>query len=145
MARVTGLVIAQEMLKLAVFLFHHRWKFSFDWEVMGVCEDTVHLPTSQKRLKHEYKDLNMVPKVKKADMAGMIEAIKEYLRSNHGVIIASLAHVITKVVIVQTYDDYPKYVTPDDEMIARKLDTPQDKNRLHNEQRTPLVKEHATE
>ena len=34
-------VIAQENLKLAVFLFHHWWRCTFDWEVMGVQEDTL--------------------------------------------------------------------------------------------------------
>ena len=35
----------------------------------------------QKRLKDEYKDPNVLPKVKAVDMARMIEAIEEYLRS----------------------------------------------------------------
>ena len=29
-------VIAKENLKLAVFLFHHWWRCTFDWEVTGV-------------------------------------------------------------------------------------------------------------
>ena len=29
-------VIAQENLKLAVILFHHRKRYTFDWKVMGV-------------------------------------------------------------------------------------------------------------
>ena len=29
-------VIAQENLKLAIFLFHHQWGCTFDWEVMRV-------------------------------------------------------------------------------------------------------------
>ena len=29
-------VIAQENLKLAIFLFHHQWRCTFDWEVTGV-------------------------------------------------------------------------------------------------------------
>ena len=41
-------VTAQENLKLAVFLFHHRWRCTFNWEVMGVQEDTVHLLAGQK-------------------------------------------------------------------------------------------------
>ena len=49
------------------------------WMVTGVHEDTVCLPTGQKRLKYEHKDLNMMPKVDKADMAGSFEAIQEYL------------------------------------------------------------------
>ena len=43
-------VIAQENLKLAAFLFHQRWRCTFDWEEMGVWEDTVYLLASQKRL-----------------------------------------------------------------------------------------------
>ena len=29
-------VIAQENLKLAVFLFNHRWRYTLDWEITGV-------------------------------------------------------------------------------------------------------------
>ena len=36
-------VIAQENLKQAAFLFHHKWRCNLDWEVLGVHEDTVHL------------------------------------------------------------------------------------------------------
>ena len=78
-------VIAQENLKLAVFLSHHRWRCTFDWEVTGVCEDTVPLLAGQKRLKDEYKDPDVLPNVNKEDIAGMMEAIKEYLRSHHDV------------------------------------------------------------
>ena len=42
---------------------------------MGVNEDIIHLLTGQKRLKCKYKDQDM-PKDNKADVAGMIEAIK---------------------------------------------------------------------
>ena len=44
---------------------------------MGVRESTVHLWADQMRLEDEYRDPNMLPKVNKADMAGMIEAFKE--------------------------------------------------------------------
>ena len=60
----------------------------------------------------------MLPKVNKADMTGMMESIKECLRSHHGVVGAPLAHIIRKTIIVLTYDDYPKYETPDYKMIA---------------------------
>ena len=30
------LAIAQENLKLVIFLFHHRWRCTFDWEFTGV-------------------------------------------------------------------------------------------------------------
>ena len=105
---------------------------------MGVCEDTVCLLTEQKRLKDEYKDPDVLPKVKKADMAGMMESIEEYLRSHHGLIRETLAFVIRKTIIVQTYGDYPKY-----EMITRMLHLPPHKNRLHNEQGAQSVKEHT--
>ena len=39
------------------------------------------------------------------------------------------------------YGDYPKYVTPDNEVIARMLHLPPEKNRLHNEQSAQSVKE----
>ena len=44
-------VIAQVTLKLAAFLFHHRWICAIDWEVTGVHEDTVLLLARQRRLK----------------------------------------------------------------------------------------------
>ena len=44
----------------------------------------MHLLVEQKRLKDEYKDLNVLPKVKKADILGMMESMKEYLMSCHG-------------------------------------------------------------
>ena len=72
----------------------------------------------------------MLLKVNKADMVGMMEAIKEYLRSCFGVIRAPLVYIIRKITIVQTYCDYPKNVTPDDKMIIRMLQLPPDKNKL---------------
>ena len=129
-------VIAQENLKLATFLFHHRWRCTLDWEVMGVHEDTVNLLAGQKTLEDEYKDPDVLPKINKSDMAGTIESIEEYLRSHHGVIRAPLAYIIKKTILVQTYGDYPKYATPDNEMIAKILNLPPDKNRLLQEQDT---------
>ena len=48
-------VIAQENLKLAAYLFHNWWRCTFDWEIMGVDERTVHSLVSQKKLEDEYK------------------------------------------------------------------------------------------
>ena len=44
-----------------------------------------------------------------------------------------LAYIIRETILVQTYVDYPMYATPDDEMIARMLHLPQDKNKLLSE------------
>ena len=66
----------------------------------------------------------MLPKVNKADIAGKMESIQEYLRSCHAVIRAPLAYVIRKTITVQVYGDYVKYVTLDDKMIARMLHLP---------------------
>ena len=68
-------VIAQKNMKLAALLFHHWWRCTFDWEVMGVHDDTVHLLVGQKMLEDEYKDPDVLPKVDKADMAGTMELI----------------------------------------------------------------------
>ena len=87
----------------------------------------------------------MWPKVNKADMPRMMEAIKEYLRSCLVVMRASLAYVIWKTILVQTSGDYPKYATPDDEIIARMLHLPPDMNRLHNEQSAQAVMEFTAE
>ena len=40
-------VVVQENLKLADFLFYHRWRCTLDWEIMGVNEGTVRLMTDQ--------------------------------------------------------------------------------------------------
>ena len=99
-------VIVQENLKLAAFLFHHSWRCIFDWEVMGVNEDTVHLPAGQKKLEDKYKDPDVLPKINKSDMAGKLEAIKAYLISHQGVMRAPLAHFIRKTILVQNYGKY---------------------------------------
>ena len=87
----------------------------------------------------------MLPKVNKADMAGTMESIREYLRSCHDFVRVPLAYVIRKIIIVQNYDGYPKYATFDDKMIARMLHLTPDKNRLHDEQSAQSVKEHTAE
>ena len=56
-----------------------------DWKDTGVHEDTVCLLADQKRLKDDYKDPDVLPKINKSDIAGTIEAIKEYLRLYCGV------------------------------------------------------------
>ena len=56
-------------------------------------EDTVHLLAEWKKLKEEYKDPNVLPRINKSDKAGMTEAIKEKLRSHHIVVRASLAYI----------------------------------------------------
>ena len=133
-------MIVKENLKVAVFLFHHQWRCTFDWDVMGVCQDTVHLLEGQKRLKDEENKTDMLSKFNKADMAGTMVFIEKYLRSCHGVVRAPLAYIIRKTITVQTHGDYPKYATPDDEMIARMLHLPPGKNRLHDEQSAQSVK-----
>ena len=40
-------------------------------------KETVHFIVGQKKLKDEYKDPNVLPKITKSDMAGMTESIKE--------------------------------------------------------------------
>ena len=99
----------------------------------------------QNGLEDDYKDSDVVPKVNKTDMAGMTEAIKEYLRSPHGIIRAPLVYIITKTIAVQNYGDYPKYVAPDDEMIAKMSHLPLNKKKVHNEKSAQTVKEHMGE
>ena len=94
----------------------------------------MHLLERQKRLKDEYKDLDVLPKINKADMTGKMESIEEYLRSCHGIVRAPLAYIIRKTITVLIYGNYLKYVTLGDEMIARMLHLSLDKNKLHNEQ-----------
>ena len=77
-------------------------------------------------------------------MEGTMEYIKKYLRSHHGVIRASFAYVIWKTITVQTYGDYPTYITPDDE-IARMLHLPLDKNRLFSEKDARTAQAHTAD
>ena len=79
-------LIAQENLELAVFLFYHRWRYAFNCKVKNMQEDTVYLLAGQNRLKDYYKDPDILPNVNKVNMAGIMEAIKEYLISIHNVV-----------------------------------------------------------
>ena len=63
-------LIAKENLKLAVILFHYWWRCIFNCEVTGGCKDTVCMLAGQKKLKDECKDLDVLPKVNKADGEG---------------------------------------------------------------------------
>ena len=74
-----------------------------------------------------------------------MEAIKEYLRLHCGVVWAPLTYVIQKTITVQTYGDYPTYATPDDEMIARILHLPLEKNMLLHETDTQVGQACMTE
>ena len=107
-------IIAQESLMLAAFLFHHRWQYTFDRQVTGVHEDTVHLLAGQKKPKDKYKDPDVLPKINKSDMAKAIETTEEYIRSPQGVTRALLEYIIRKTIIVLTCGEYPKYATPGD-------------------------------
>ena len=111
--------------KLSVFLYYHWWRCTFDWEVMGVHNDTLHLLAGKKKLKDEYKDPDIWPKVNKAHMAAMMESNEKYIKSCYGVVRVPLAYVIRKTMNFQTYGDYTKYATSDDKMIARRLHLPQ--------------------
>ena len=93
-------------------------------------EDTVCLLVRQKKLKDDYENANVWPRINTSDMEGMMESIKKYLRSCHGKMRAPLAYIIRKTIIVQTDGDYLMYATPDDEMIARMLHLPPEKNKL---------------
>ena len=101
---------------------------------MGVHEDTVQPPAGQNKFKDEYKDTDEMPKMNKSDMGGTMEVIKEYLKSCHIVIRAPLAYDIRKTILVKAYGEYHKHTTPDDEIIARILHLPPDKNKLLQEQ-----------
>ena len=74
----------------------------------GKHEVTVHLLAGQKRLKDEYKDPDVLPKVNEADMAETMESIKEYLLSCHDVMRVPLAYIIEKTITVQTYGEHLK-------------------------------------
>ena len=60
----------------------------------------MHLLLGQKRHEDEYKDFDVLLKVNKADIVGMVESIKKYLRSFHGFVGASLAYIIMRTITV---------------------------------------------
>ena len=95
----------------------------------------------QKRLEIDYKDPDILPKVNEADMAEIMEAIKEYLRLHHAIMRAPLAYVIRKPIIVQAYSDYHRYMNPDNEIITRVFHLPPDKNKLLIEKKASSVKD----
>ena len=51
----------------------------------------------------------------------MMESIKKYQSYCHGVMKVPFAYKIRKAITVQTYGNYPKYATPDNEMITRMI------------------------
>ena len=95
-------VIVLDNLKEA-FVFHHWWRCTLDWEVTELNEQIVHFLVGQEKLKDEYEEFNVLWKINKSDMAGMIESIKEYLRACCGIFKAPLAYIIRKTIIVQTF------------------------------------------
>ena len=61
---------------------------------MKVQKDTVYKVEGQKKVKDEYKDPEVLPKVNKVDMIGAMEAINEGLRSCHSIERMLLAYII---------------------------------------------------
>ena len=104
-------------------------------------KDTVHFLVGQKKLEDKYKDPNVLSKINKPDMAGMMESIEECIRAHPSVIKAPLVYIIMKTITVQTNGDYPTYATQDDEIIARMLHLPSHKNRLQLESSVDKVKD----
>ena len=74
-----------------------------------------------------------------------MEDIEEYLKSCHGIMKAPLVYIVSKTIMVQTYGDCPKYVTPVNEMIARMLYLPPDNNKLLRGHEASSVKKHTAE
>ena len=108
-------------------------------------EETVHLLAGKKKLKDEYKDPGMLSKVNKANMAGMMEAINEYIRSCCGIVRAPLAYFVSKTIIVQNYGHQPMCATTDDKKIAKMFHLPPGNKKLHGEKSAQSVKEQMTE
>ena len=108
-----GTGVSYENLKWAFFLFYHQCRCTFDWEIKGVNEETIHKFSFQKKLGDKYEDPDMLPKVNKSDMMGMKKAIKEYLKSLRDIERAPHANTIIKTLVVQTYNILLCCVTPD--------------------------------
>ena len=64
---------------------------------MELHEDRVCLLAGENRLKHNYKDPDVLPKTNKSDMAETMEAIGEFLRSCHSVTRAPLAYILGRM------------------------------------------------
>ena len=62
--------------------------------MVGINEDTIYLIADR----DNYNKLDILPKVNKANMAGKMESIKEYLRSNDGNVRAPLATTVRKII-----------------------------------------------
>ena len=87
----------------------------------------------------------MPPEFNKADMTGMMEPIKEYLRLHYGDIRAPLVYIIRKAILVEIHGDDCTYMTPDDEMIANMQHLPPETNKLHNKKIAQPVKDNMAE
>ena len=70
-------VMAYENLKITTPIFHHRWRFTNNWDIWNVQEEEL---AGQKKHEDNYMDHNVLLKVNKADMVGMIATSKEYFR-----------------------------------------------------------------
>ena len=77
------------------------------------------------------------------NVAEIIEAINEYIRSCCGVKRVHLAHIIQRTIIFETCATYPEYATPDGKMIARMLHLPMKQNILCKEKMVNSLKEHT--
>ena len=108
-------------------------------------EDIVHLMAWQKKLKDEYEESNMLPKINKSKMARTTEAMKVYVRSCQGVMRTPLAYIVRKTKIVETYGDYDKYKTTENEMIARVIHLPPDRKKLIPEKDAQTVQTYIAE
>ena len=89
----------------------------------------MYLLAGQKSFKDEYKDPYMLPKIHDRDNGGH----QRISQRHHGVVRVPLAYLISNILLIQTYGDYPKYATPDNEIITRMLYLSSGKNKLHNE------------
>ena len=75
-------------------------------------------------LENEYKEPDMLPKINKSDMEGIVEAIKECLKSNHDIEKAQLACIVRKMIIPKTNGNYLLYATSNEKMITKMLHLP---------------------
>ena len=105
-------------------------------EVKEVQEETVSKFRSQMKLVDEQKDPDLLPKVNKTNMAGMIEAIKTYLSSCYGVKRMPLTYIIRKTIVIQTDITYLQCT------ITMMLHLPMEQNKLCSEEAASSRKQH---
>ena len=117
---------------------------TFDWKVMGVCEDKVHLQAEQ--ISSETWQGPRHAAEGQQNLHGTSDgSIKNYFRLDHDVVRSPLAYIMRITIVIQKFGDHLMNVTPNDKMIFRVLNLLPDMNKLLREHEASLFIDHMTE